>query len=303
MPTVRIGLSGWRYADWRGRFYPTGLPQRRELEHVASHFPSVELNGSFYSLQRPSSFVSWREQTPDGFTFAVKGPRFVTHMKRLRDVRTALANFFASGVLALGSRTGPVLWQLPARTEFDATVLGEFLELLPRTTGAAARLAHEHDDRLRAPAWTGTDVDRPLVHALEPRHASFAAPEALELLRHHDVAFAISDGAGRWPLVEAVTSPLVYVRLHGDQALYTSGYRPHVLDAWAERVRAWYDAGHDVEVYLDNDVDAHAPADALALMSRLPDVALRGPGPAVEPVRGRRAPRLPRGVRGAPDAR
>ncbi|MGO1341108.1 MAG: DUF72 domain-containing protein, partial [Cellulosimicrobium funkei] len=177
MPTVRIGLSGWRYADWRGPFYPAGLPQRRELEHVASLFPAVELNGSFYSLQRPSSFVAWRDQTPEGFTFAVKGPRFVTHMKRLRDVRTPVANFVASGVLALGSRLGPVLWQLPARTAFDHDLLDAFLTLLPRTTGEAARLAHEHDDRLRAPAWTETDADRPIVHALEPRHASFAAPE------------------------------------------------------------------------------------------------------------------------------
>lgn len=297
MPTVRIGLSGWRYGDWRGPFYPPGLPQRRELEHVASVFPAVELNGSFYSLQRPSSFVAWREQTPEGFTFAVKGPRFVTHMKRLRDVRTPLANFFASGVLALGDRLGPVLWQLPARTTFDPALLDEFLSLLPRTTAEAARLARDHDDRLRAPAWTEVDTDRPLVHALEPRHGSFASAEALDLLRRHRVASVISDGAGHWPLVEAVTSRLVYVRLHGDQELYTSGYRPRVLDAWAERVRTWCEAGHDVEVYLDNDVHAHAPADALALMTRLPDLALAGPGPAVEPApRRRRATHPERGA-------
>jgi len=297
MPSVRIGLSGWRYADWRGRFYPRGLPQRRELEHVASLFPAVELNGTFYSMQRPSSFVAWREQTPEGFTFAVKGPRFVTHMKRLRDVRAPLANFFASGVLALGDRLGPVLWQLPARTAFDAATLDDFLALLPRTTRQAARLATEHDDRLRAPAWTEVDDDRSLVHALEPRHASFADDAALGLLRAHGVAFAISDGAGTWPLVDAVTSPLVYVRLHGDQELYTSGYRPHVLDAWAERVRSWHDAGHDVEVYLDNDVDAHAPEDALALGARLADVALPGLGPTPEPRPARRTTTAPGGRR------
>lgn len=290
MPTVRIGLSGWRYADWRGRFYPAGLPQRRELEHVASAFPSVELNGSFYSLQRPSSFVAWREQTPEGFTFAVKGPRFVTHMRRLRDVRTPLANFLASGVLALGDRLGPVLWQLPARTTFDAPTLREFLGLLPRTTAGAARLAREHDDRLRAPAWTDVDADRPLVHVLEPRHASFADAAALDLLLEHGVAFAISDGAGQWPLLEAVTHRLVYVRLHGDEELYTSAYRPHVLDAWADRVRRWHADGHDVELYLDNDVHANAPADARALMDRLPDLALPGPGDPIEvPVPRRRS--------------
>jgi uncharacterized protein YecE (DUF72 family) len=293
VPSVRIGLSGWRYADWRGPFYPAGLPQRRELEHVASQFPAVELNGSFYALQRPSSYVAWREQTPAGFTFAVKGPRFVTHMKRLRDVRTPLANFFASGVLALGDRLGPVLWQLPARTTFDAPTLQGFLELLPRSTADAARLAREHDDRLRGPAWTEVDADRPLLHALEPRDASFAGPAALDLLREHGVASVISDGAGHWPLVDAVTSPLVYVRLHGDQELYTSGYRPRVLDGWAARVRRWHDAGHDVEVYLDNDVHAHAPADARALMARLPGVALPAPGAPVEPAGSRRTSHRP----------
>ncbi|WP_435738786.1 DUF72 domain-containing protein [Cellulosimicrobium sp. PMB13] len=288
MSTVRIGLSGWRYADWRGRFYPPGLPQRRELEHVASTFPAVELNGSFYSLQRPSSFVTWREQTPPGFTFAVKGGRFITHMKRLRDVRTPLANFFASGVVALEDRLGPVVWQLPERTAFDRPTLESFLALLPRTTSDAARLAQSHDDRLRADPWTEVTTDRPIVHALEPRHASFAEPGALDLLREHGVALAISDGAGRWPLIDAVTAPLVYVRLHGDTELYTSAYRPHVLDAWAERVRRWHAAGHAVEVYFDNDVHAHAPADAQALMSRIPDLALPGPGAPVEPTPRRR---------------
>lgn len=289
MPTVRIGLSGWRYADWRGRFYPVGLPQRRQLEHVASQFPAVELNGSFYSLQRPASFVAWREQTPPSFTFAVKGGRFITHMKRLRDVRTPLANFFASGVLALEDRLGPVLWQLPERAELDRGTLEDFLTLLPRTARDAARLAEDHDDRLRAEPWTEVAVDRPVVHALEPRHASFADAEARALLREHGVALAISDGAGRWPLLDAVTAPLVYVRLHGDTELYTSGYRPHVLDAWAERVRRWHADGHDVEVYFDNDVHAHAPADARALMARLPELAAPGPGAPVDVPPRRRA--------------
>ena len=273
MPTVRIGLSGWRYADWRGPFYPAGLAQRRELEHVAACFPTVELNGSFYALQRPASYLRWREQTPDGFIFAVKGPRFITHMKRLRDVRTPLATFLASGVLALGDRLGPVLWQLPSATTFDASTLAPFLALLPRSTAGAARLATEHGGTLRAPAWTDVDADRPLRHALEARHASFADPAALDLLRAHGVALAVSDGAGHWPVLDAATSDLVYVRLHGDEELYTSGYRPHVLDAWADRVRGWHAAGRDVVVYLDNDVHAHAPADARALMERLPDLA------------------------------
>lgn len=270
---VRVGLSGWRYAEWRGRFYPSGLSQRRELEHVASIFPTVELNGSFYSLQRPPYYERWRDGVPDGFTFAVKGGRFVTHMKRLRDVRVPLANFFASGVLALGDRLGPLLWQLPERATLDLDVLAGFLRLLPRTTTEAAKLATEHDDKLKADPWTDPGEDRPVRHALEPRHASFAAPDALRLLHEHDVALVTSDGAGRWPVFEETTARLVYVRLHGPTTLYTSRYDDALLDRWAAWVRERHDAGHDVVVYFDNDGHAHAPRDARRLLERLTDVA------------------------------
>ncbi|MCL1872359.1 MAG: DUF72 domain-containing protein [Promicromonosporaceae bacterium] len=274
MGTVHIGVSGWRYPHWRGAFYPAGLAQRRELEHASRRFSSVELDGSFYSLQRPSSYVAWRDATPPGFVFAVKGGRYVTHLKRLRDVRAPLANFFASGVLALGDRLGPVLWQLPERQACDLGVLEQFLDLLPRSTAAAARLAREHDDKLRTPPWTDVDADRPVRHALEARHRSFEDPAALRLLRERDVSLVVSEGAGRWPLLDHATARLVYVRLHGRTRLYASGYAPRTLDEWARRVRGWHDDGHDVVVYLDNDGDAHAPHDALALARRLADIAV-----------------------------
>src|SRR5919107_1922375 len=140
MARTRVGISGWRYAGWRGDFYPTGLAQRRELEYAAQRMTSIEINGSFYSLQRPSSYASWREQTPEGFVFAVKGGRFISHLKRLVDVETPLANFFASGVLALGPKLGPVLWQLPENLPYDAERLADFFDLLPRTTTAAGVL-------------------------------------------------------------------------------------------------------------------------------------------------------------------
>jgi uncharacterized protein YecE (DUF72 family) len=265
---VRVGISGWTYAPWRGTFYPKGLRQRDELAFVADRMSSVEINGSFYALQRPSSFRSWRERTPDDFCFAVKGGRFITHMKRLADVETPLANFFASGVLALGPTLGPVLWQLPPTFRFDADRLAAFFDLLPRTTKQAADLARYHDERVPE-AVTEADTDRPMRHALEVRHASFVDAGLPELLREHDVALVVADTAGKWPLLRDVTSDFVYVRLHGDTELYASGYDAEALDTWAASVRGWAEAGSDVYVYFDNDMKVRAPYDAMALSERL----------------------------------
>ena len=258
MPEIRVGVSGWRYAGWRGDFYPRGLPQRRELEYVAERTTTLELNGSFYSLQRPEYYRAWAAETPPDFLFAVKGARFVTHMKQLRDVRVPVANFFASGVLALGPKLGPVLWQLPPRMRFDADRLGAFLDLLPRTTAAAAALAAEHDERLEGRAHVETDADRPLRYALEVRHESFRDPALLALVRAHDVALVVADSAGTWPYFEETTAGFVYVRLHGADELYTSGYTDSALAEWAAKVRAWRDCGRNVYVYFDNDVKVHA---------------------------------------------
>lgn len=267
--TVRIGISGWRYAGWRGVFYPPGLPQREELAYASRRLDTIEINGSFYSLQRPSSYRRWRDETPDGFVFAVKGSRFVTHDKKLRDCEGPLANFFASGPLALGPKLGPILWQLPPQLAFDAGRLRDFFALLPRTTAAAAALARRHDARLRHGAHVETDADRPLRYALEVRHPTFDDPAFLRLLRAAGVALCIADSAGRWPYLEAVTGDFVYVRLHGNKRLYVSGYGSAALEAWAARIGAWRDAGRDVYVYFDNDVKVRAPFDALNLAARL----------------------------------
>ncbi|MFI2103740.1 DUF72 domain-containing protein [Isoptericola sp. NPDC019693] len=277
MASVRVGLSGWQYRHWHGAFYPPGTRRADELRYAAEQFSTLELNGTFYGLQRPSSFLRWRDTVPAGFTFAVKGSRYVTHLKRLREPRTALANFVASGLLALGDRLGPVLWQLPERATFDAEVLGGFLDALPRTTTDAARLAADHDDRLRAEAWTEPVADRPLRHALEARHASFEDPAALRLLRDHDVALVVSDGAGRWPLLDHPTAGLAYLRLHGPTTLYASRYDDARLDRWADWVRRRAEAGQDVVAYFDNDGDAHAPRDARRLVERLGDVVAPWP--------------------------
>jgi uncharacterized protein YecE (DUF72 family) len=272
---VRVGISGWRYPAWRGDFYPKGLPQRRELEHAASQLTSIEVNGSFYSLQRPTSYAAWRAEATaarPGFVFAVKGPRYVTHLKRLRDVDVALANFFASGVLALGPALGPVLWQLPENLRFDPDVLDAFLSLLPRTTTEAAALAEHHDDKVPEDrALTVAESDLPIRYALEFRSPTFAAPEAYAVLRRHGVATVYADTAGRWPKVDEDTASYRYVRLHGDKELYASGYTRRALGQWAARCRSWAGAGQDVFCYFDNDIKGYAPHDAMRLIALLAD--------------------------------
>jgi uncharacterized protein YecE (DUF72 family) len=264
-----IGISGWRYASWRGDFYPKGLPQRRELEYAAGLMDSIELNGSFYSLQRPSSYEAWRDQTPDDFVFAVKGGRFITHMRRMRGIDAALGNFLGSGMLAFGSKLGPILWQLPARETFDAEVLDDFLGRLPRSAAEADKAAEQHDDKLKHEPVLSRGSDLVLRHAIEARSEGFASQEALEILRRHQVALVVSDGAGDWPMLRETTADFEYLRLHGADELYASGYTDDQLDAWASEIRAHLLAGRDVYAYFDNDARGHAPHDAVRLRARL----------------------------------
>ena len=275
MARIRVGISGWTYPPWRGVFYPKGLAQRRELEYAASLLSTIEINGSFYSLQRPESYRDWHDRTPDDFVFAVKGGRFITHMKKLRDVDVPLSNFFASGVLALGAKLGPVLWQLPPNLGFDAARVGDFLAKLPRTTGEAARLAAQHDARLEGRALITCEVDRPLRHAVEVRHTTFETTVFTDLLREQDVAVVTADTAGKWPqIMTPTTSDLAYVRLHGAEELYTSGYDNPELERWARVLREWRDEGRDVYVYFDNDAKVRAPIDA----QRLTEILAGKPG-------------------------
>ena len=275
---IGIGISGWTYPPWRGVFYPPKLPQRRELSYAAGIFGSIEINGTFYGLQRPDAFASWAADTPDDFVFAVKGSRFITHLKKLADVRVPLANFFASGPLALDHKLGPLLWQLPPNLGFDAERLDGFLAGLPRTAGAAAELATEHDARVpddRALLVAAHPQHR-VRHALEVRHDSFRSAELGPVLRAHGVALVMADNPGKWPVLDESTTDFRYVRLHGDTELYASGYSDAALDAWAARIAGWAEAGQDVYVYCDNDAKVRAPYDAIGLMDRL---GLRGHGP------------------------
>jgi uncharacterized protein YecE (DUF72 family) len=281
---ARIGISGWKYAPWRGVFYPLGLRQAAELSFASRAFPSIELNGSFYSLQRPQSYRAWYDATPDDFIFAVKGGRYITHMKRLRDVKPALANFFASGLLCLGKKLGPILWQLPPSFRFDVDVLRAFFELLPRTPRAIERLARDHDARLLGRTQVeATSEDFRVRYALEVRHESFVDPRYLTLLRDYGVASCIADSAGRYPVIEEATADFAYVRLHGAKELYVSGYSPAELSTWAKRIRKWQ-RRQEVFVYFDNDVKVHAPFDARNLALILAGKPTESPPPSIDDV-------------------
>lgn len=286
--TIRIGISGWRYAPWRGVFYPAGLAQHRELEYAAQRFSSIELNGSFYSLQRPEFFARWHDATPQDFVFAVKGPRYITHMRRLNEPETPLANFLASGVLHLKRKLGPMLWQFPERLRYDHERFAAFLALLPRDTASALGLARRRNRELmRGRSRLAIDENRPLRHALEIRSESFLNDDFLALLHQHGAALVVAETAGRWPMPQDITADFVYLRLHGDQQLYRSGYSDAALTRWADRIEAWHDGGEpsdatkisvrnadrrarDVYCYFDNtDAKLRAPFDAEQLISKL----------------------------------
>jgi uncharacterized protein YecE (DUF72 family) len=279
---ARVGISGWTYPPWRKVFYPEGLRQADELAFAARSFPTIEINGSFYSLMRPESYRAWSAAVPDDFIFSVKGGRYITHMLRLRNAKTALANFFASGVLCLGKKLGPILWQLPPKLKFDPDALRAFFDLLPRTTAEVERLAREHDRRLDGrSALEAVDGLRPVRHALEVRHETFMDARYVDILREYGVASCVADSAGLYPVIEDLTADFAYARLHGAKRLYVSGYSTRDLQPWAARVRAWLsgsdavpakpslrrtaaaDTGaRSVFVYFDNDVKVRAPFDA-----------------------------------------
>ncbi len=284
---TRIGISGWTYAPWRGgAFYPKDLTHKRELEYASRKVRTIEINGSFYSLQRPESYQAWYDATPDDFVFSVKGGRFITHIKRLRDVELPLANFFASGLLALREKLGPILWQLPPSFRYDKATIETFAKLLPRSMAAAARLAKKHDSHLKSHAYLRAKSSGPLRHAMEVRHASFATEEFVNLLREHDIGLVVAETAGKWPYMEDVTCDFIYIRLHGDEELYASGYGDAALKRWAAKIRSWSQGktpahsklvtkqapiapSRDVFVYFDNDIKVHAPYDAMSLAHKL----------------------------------
>lgn len=289
MASIRIGISGWRYTPWRGVFYPQDLPQRAELHYASRVMSTIEINSSFYSLQRPESYARWCAETPDDFIFTVKAPRYITHMRRLRDVEEPLANFLASGLFNLGEKLGPILWQFPPNFKYDLPRMQAFLALLPHDTDAACIIARRRSAAfMKGRTRLASGDQRVLRHAVEIRHESFLDPSFVDLLREHSVALVIAETARRWPMAHDITADFVYMRLHGDKELYRSGYQDKALTRWARRIRAWHrgaepsDAqrvsvqkaprakARDVYCFFDNtDVKLRAPHDAQTLMRKL----------------------------------
>jgi uncharacterized protein YecE (DUF72 family) len=260
---IRIGIGGWTFAPWRGTFYPPGLAHGHELGYASRRLTSIEINGTFYRTQKPESFRRWAAEVPEDFVFAVKGPRYATTRPSLADAGPAVERFLASGVLELGDKLGPILWQLPPAKHFDSSELEAFLALLPRTASG-----------------------RPLRHALEVRHRSFCVPSLVELLCRFATPLVFAD-ADAYPSIADVAGDFVYARLQRASAAEPTGYSAAALDLWADRLRTWASGGEpeglprlappqtvppglrDCFVYFIDGAKERAPAAAVALIERL----------------------------------
>lgn len=218
MSITEVGISGWTYKGWRGTFYPKKLGHNHELEFASRFLPTIEINGTFYALQRKTSYQHWYESTPAGFIFAVKANRYITHVKRLKDIELPMANFFSSGPLALKEKLGPFLWQFPPNMVFDPEKMENFLKILPKNFKEAANLSEKSqipEDR----RFLDVRKNYRMRHAIEVRNMSFLNPWFVELLRKYNVAIVFADTAGKWPYLEDVTADFIYIRLHGDSEL------------------------------------------------------------------------------------
>lgn len=283
--TVEVGISGWTYKGWRGTFYPQKLAHSQELAFASRQLPSIEINGTFYSLQRPTSYQHWYEMTPPEFVFSVKANRYITHIKKLHDIEKPMANFFSSGPLILKEKLGPFLWQFPPSMGFDPDRFQTFLDLLPKDFNEAQKLAFKSELKTNR-TYLKVDKNRPLRHAVEVRNNSFLNPWFVEMMRERNVAIVFADTAGRWPYMEDITSDFIYVRLHGDSELYVSGYDDKTLNFWSHRIEKWKEGleahdrltlldevpkkiKRDIFVYFDNDSKVRAPVDAQTLIKKI----------------------------------
>lgn len=283
---IRIGMSGWTFPGWRGEFYPEKLTQKRELEYASRRVNSIEINATFYALQKPSSFQRWDQQTPDDFVFAVKAPQFITHVLRLQDCEEALSTFLASGLLCLGPKLGPILWQFPPFVMLKDDRFEKFMKILPRDSIHAAELSKNHSSRIDGRAWTEARGEYPFRHAFEFRHPSFQNRDFVEMMKAFRVAVVFADSGKNSPYFEDLTSDFVYLRMHGENPAYKKGYTNPVLKHFADRILSWSIGSQvadakcvstgepiagkkDIFMYFDNDEKANAPFDAIRMLRRL----------------------------------
>jgi uncharacterized protein YecE (DUF72 family) len=259
---IYVGVGGWNYAPWRESFYPPDLAHKRELEYASRKLTSIEINATYYRTQSAASFAKWRNETPEGFIFSVKAPRFAVMRKTPQEAGESIDRFFASGVMELGEKLGPILWQFLPTKKFDAAFFDAFLSLLPKNIGG-----------------------RPLMHAIEPRHESFKTAEFVALARQHGVAIVIA-GDSKYPLIADLTAPFVYARIMGTREAEPQGYDAAALDEWAKRARLWAEGSapedlpsltqakpkkmsRDVFLYVISGAKERNPAAAMALIERL----------------------------------
>jgi uncharacterized protein YecE (DUF72 family) len=262
-PNIRVGIGGWTFEPWRGTFYPEGLAQKRELEYASRHLTSIEVNGTYYGAQKPESFARWREETPDGFVFSLKGARFATNRRVLAEAGPSIEKFCLGGVTELKEKLGPINWQFMPTKPFDPEDFEAFLKLLPKTVEGHT-----------------------LRHVVEVRHASFRTADFIDLLRHHKIGVVLTDKDG-FPHIHDVTAPFVYARLQRASEEVDTGYSATAIATWAERARQWAEGGHpadldliaprekkppksrEVFIYMINGFKPKAPAAAMALIERL----------------------------------
>ena len=242
---IRVGIGGWVFPPWRGTFYPKGVKQADELAHASRHVTAIEINGTFYRLQTPASYKRWHDETPDDFIFSLKGSRFITYRNDLATAASFMERFFDSGMIELGPKLGPILWQFMPSLQFDEANMAAFLEVLPKRLG-----------------------NRKLRHVLEVRNESFTAPGFAKLMEKHEAAIAQVEDP-KVPLFETVTTDFVYARLRRCSEDEPTGYSPEALDAIAQRFEAHARAGRDCFVYFINGAKVRAPHAAMALIERL----------------------------------
>lgn len=262
---IRVGMSGWTFAPWRKGFYPKGLTQKKELEYASRRLNTIEVNGTFYSLQRPKSFESWYAQTPSDFVFSVKAPKFITHILRLNDAEEPIANFFASGILALKEKLGPVLWQFPPTVKLKDDRFDKFVKLLPFTRAQAEKLAQRRSDRMEGREWTSARGVRQVRHALEFRHPSFFNADFLAMLRAHGIAVVIAHGGEESLYFDEPTADFVYARMHGEGKPFTKGYPKKTLEKFADQLAEWTKGKRDAYVNFNTEAKVHSPQDAVHL--------------------------------------